>query len=249
MRLRERRDRDRHDRRRRGLERRHPQPPAAQPGDRLQLGLGLGEARQDLVGVPHDRLARLGQPHAARAALHEHRAGLALERRDLLRDRRLRERERLGGGGERAAQRDLAEDSHTTDVKHQWDLYQIARTFICADGLRPAHCIYRPILPRSHAMSTFHITDPTVVIRAARGSDGAALADLARLDSQRPLAGEALVAEQDGAVVAALAGDRVIADPFRRTADVVELLRLRAGGAPQESRRRVRVRAPRLRAA
>ena len=76
-----------------------------------------------------------------------------------------------------------------------------------------------------------HTTDPTVVIRAARGSDGNTLNNLARLDSQRPLAGEVLVAEQDGALVAAIGGDRVIADPFRRTADLVALLRLRAGGA------------------
>ena len=97
-------------------------------------------------------------------------------------------------------------------------------------------------------MSTFLTTDPAVVIRAARGSDGAALTDLARLDSQRPLAGEVLVAEQDGAVVAALAGDRVVADPFRHTADVVDLLRLRSGGAPRQHRSS-RVRVPRLRAA
>jgi hypothetical protein len=97
-------------------------------------------------------------------------------------------------------------------------------------------------------MSTFLTTDPAVVIRAARGSDGIALNDLAQLDSQRPLAGDVLLAEQDGALVAALAGDRVIADPFRHTSDVVDLLRLRAGGAPRQ-RRSPRVRVPRLRAA
>jgi hypothetical protein len=97
-------------------------------------------------------------------------------------------------------------------------------------------------------MSTFLTTDPAVVIRAARGSDGAALHDLARLDSQRPLAGDVLVAEQSGTLVAALGGDRVIADPFRRTADLVDLLRLRAGGARRQ-RRSPRVRVPRLRAA
>ena len=52
------------------------------------------------------------------------RAGLALERRDLLRDGGLREGQRLGGGGERAADRDLAEDPHAADVKHQSILYQ-----------------------------------------------------------------------------------------------------------------------------
>src|SRR5215213_4814415 len=91
--------------------------------------------------------------------------------------------------------------------------------------------------------------DPTVVIRAARGSDGDALEGLARLDSQRPLAGDVLVAEQDGALVAALAGDRVIADPFRPTADVIALLNVRAGGSRRRSGHRGRVRVPRLRAA
>ena len=90
--------------------------------------------------------------------------------------------------------------------------------------------------------------DPTVVIRAARGSDGSALDDLARLDSQRPLDGDVLLAEQDGTLVAALAGDRVIADPFRPTADLVALLRLR-GGRGRQHRSRGRVRVPRLRTA
>jgi hypothetical protein len=91
--------------------------------------------------------------------------------------------------------------------------------------------------------------DPTVVIRAARGSDGAALENLARMDSQRPLTGAVVLAEQDGAIVAALAGERSIADPFRPTADVVELLRLHAGRAARAGAGRARVRVPRLRAA
>ena len=70
---------------------------------------------------------------------------------------------------------------------------------------------------------------PTVLIRAARGSDGAALRRLAALDSARVPAGELLVAEADGALVAAHAPatGATIADPFRRTAEVVELLQLR----------------------
>lgn len=95
-----------------------------------------------------------------------------------------------------------------------------------------------------------YTTDPTVVIRAARGSDGNALDNLARLDSQRPLAGDVLVAEQNGAVVAAIGGDRVIADPFRHTGDLVALLRLRAGrGAAATSPRRRTVRFPLARTA
>ena len=98
-------------------------------------------------------------------------------------------------------------------------------------------------------MSLLLHSDPTVVIRAARGSDGEALERLARLDSQRPPAGDVLVAEQDGVLVAALAGDRVLADPFRPTADVVALLRLRAGRATSKRARRLRTPARRLRAA
>jgi hypothetical protein len=92
-------------------------------------------------------------------------------------------------------------------------------------------------------------TDPTVVIRAARGSDGDALERLARLDSQRPLQGDVLLAEQDGALVAALAGDRAVADPFRPTADVLALLRVRAGQEQHVARIRPRIRVPRLHAA
>jgi hypothetical protein len=76
-------------------------------------------------------------------------------------------------------------------------------------------------------------TAPSVLIRAARGSDGAALERLAALDSSSLPAGELLVAEADGEVLAALepATGRHIANPFRRTADIVALLRLRASRA------------------
>ena len=79
-------------------------------------------------------------------------------------------------------------------------------------------------------MSPVH-TAPSVLIRAARGSDGLALEALAELDSATVPAGRLLVAESDGEIVAALAplsGER-IANPFRPTADVVALLELRAG--------------------
>jgi hypothetical protein len=97
-------------------------------------------------------------------------------------------------------------------------------------------------------MSNLPSLDPTVVIRAARGSDGVALENLARMDSQRPLDGEVILAEQDGIVVAAIADDRTIADPFRPTADLVALLRLHSG-RPSQVRNGSRVRVPRLRAA
>jgi hypothetical protein len=97
-------------------------------------------------------------------------------------------------------------------------------------------------------MST-HTVDPTVIIRAARGSDGVALENLARMDSQRPLAGDVLLAEQNGVIVAALDGERTVADPFRPTADLVALLQVHARRTAHVDGNRSRVRAPRLRAA
>src|SRR5262245_21544273 len=96
---------------------------------------------------------------------------------------------------------------------------------------------------------SIHTLDPSVVIRAARGSDGGALENLARMDSQRPLNGDdILLAEQDGTIVAAITGDRTIADPFRPTSDVVALLRVHSG-RPHAGGNRSRVRVPRLRTA
>jgi hypothetical protein len=83
---------------------------------------------------------------------------------------------------------------------------------------------------KGHTMAALSNLAPTVVIRAARGSDGPALRRLAALDSAELPAGELLIAEADDEVIAALSidtGDRV-ADPFRRTADVVDLLAFRA---------------------
>jgi hypothetical protein len=73
------------------------------------------------------------------------------------------------------------------------------------------------------------VTAGTVIIRAAQHSDGAALHRLAALDSARLPTGDLLVAETDGSLVAAHAPGTgaTIADPFRHTAEVVELLHLR----------------------
>jgi hypothetical protein len=72
-----------------------------------------------------------------------------------------------------------------------------------------------------------------ITIRTSRSADAPELRHLAALDSQRLPAGELLVAETCGNIVAAYApaADRAIADPFRHTADEVALLKLRARGA------------------
>ena len=83
-------------------------------------------------------------------------------------------------------------------------------------------------------------TAPSVLIRAARGSDGAELERLAQLDSAEVPAGTLLVAESEGRLVAAIASStgEAIADPFLPTADVVALLALRAAGARSPRSRR-----------
>ena len=82
-------------------------------------------------------------------------------------------------------------------------------------------------------------TAPSVLIRAARGSDGPALRELAALDSSAVPAGRVLVAETDGDLLAALDQDSGvhIADPFRPTAGVVALLQLRADRKDSARRR------------
>ena len=116
--LAEARDRLGHDRRPGAREGGQPQAAAAQAGDGLQLGLGVGQAGEDRVGVLDQRAAGVGQAHPARVALHEGRAGLALEGGDLLRDRRLGVGQRVGGGGERPARGDLSQHAHSPDIKH-----------------------------------------------------------------------------------------------------------------------------------
>ena len=80
-----------------------------------------------------------------------------------------------------------------------------------------------------------------VAIRRAEHADIAAVRRVAERDCTLPPEGVALVAERDGVVVAwvEVASERVGADPFRHTADVVELLEVRARQL-RESPRRIR---------
>ena len=75
-----------------------------------------------------------------------------------------------------------------------------------------------------------HITTPTISIRAATHGDGPALARLAALDSAPVPFGPVLLAEVDGRPLAALSVNdgRVIGDPFTRTTELAELLRVHA---------------------
>ena len=89
------------------------------------------------------------------------------------------------------------------------------------------------------------VRDGALTIRRVRPEDGPALADLAELDSARPLDGEVLVALLEERPVAALelSGDAEIADPFWPNETALARLRvradqLRAGAAPLSARAR-----------
>jgi len=100
---------------------------------------------------------------------------------------------------------------------------------------------------RLHARHTLiHRASEQVTIRRAYPDDAAAIARLAALDSRRIPAGDMLVAEVAGELWAAVTTDgaAAVADPFRATAGLVRLLRLRAaqleaatGTAPARSGR------------
>jgi hypothetical protein len=79
---------------------------------------------------------------------------------------------------------------------------------------------------------------PAITIRHSTIQDQLELARLAALDDRPPIGREALLAFVDGELKAAvaLAGDEAIADPFEHTAELVELLRLRAAQRPVEER-------------
>ena len=69
-----------------------------------------------------------------------------------------------------------------------------------------------------------------ITLRYASAADARRLRHLAELDSATAPTGSALIAEVDGRIAAALPldGGAPIADPFDRSAELVDLLRLRA---------------------
>jgi hypothetical protein len=79
-----------------------------------------------------------------------------------------------------------------------------------------------------------------VTLRLSTPADERPLARLAALDSSEPPGGPILLAEVDGQLLAAMSvtDGTIIANPFRRTAAVIELLQARARQLQGDSRRR-----------
>jgi hypothetical protein len=99
--------------------------------------------------------------------------------------------------------------------------------------------------------TTTEFTPANCALRYAHAGDREAIVRLAQLDSRREPTGTLLVAESDAGIVAAvpLGGGDAVADPFVRTAELVEVLRLRAAqlsSEPNGRRRGLRHRATRL---
>jgi hypothetical protein len=80
------------------------------------------------------------------------------------------------------------------------------------------------------------MTDTTFIIRRASAADASAVARLAELDSASLPTGEMLLAEVGDELWAAVEIDSgtAIADPFRPSADLVELLHFRAARMRRE---------------
>ena len=85
------------------------------------------------------------------------------------------------------------------------------------------------------------MTSSSLSLRPATSADDGAVAYLSELDEAERLTGSVLVAFHGDRAVAAMSLDdgRTVADPFTRTADVVDLLRLRARQERSGSARRL----------
>jgi hypothetical protein len=75
------------------------------------------------------------------------------------------------------------------------------------------------------------MNNTALTIRRATDSDAFALRRLAAIDSASPPTGDVLLAEMDSELWAAVSLDTgdAIADPFRPSGELVDLLRFRAG--------------------
>jgi hypothetical protein len=82
--------------------------------------------------------------------------------------------------------------------------------------------------------------EPIIIIRRSIDEDRPAVLELAALDSRPAPRGEALLVFVGTELRAALPldGGEPLADPFHRTAELVDLLRLRAAVLAKGSRRR-----------
>jgi hypothetical protein len=137
-------------------------------------------------------------------------------------------------------------------IDRRGDTMQTLDSYVAAAQTADRHVAARSARAARRARKAAAVSDgDRLVLRRAAAEDAPALARLARLDSAPRPSGAMLVGEIDGRIVAAVpfAGGRPIADPFRPTADIVELLRTRVELAAPARRPALRFRLPRVRVA
>jgi hypothetical protein len=121
---------------RRGGEGGHRHPAGRPARVRRQLGLrGLGQG-QDVLGPGGQQPARVGQFRAARGAVEQRRAGLPLQRRELLGDRGGGVPEGAGGGRDAALPGELDEQPQPAEIEHQGSLRSASTSLACNDANR-----------------------------------------------------------------------------------------------------------------
>jgi hypothetical protein len=131
-------------------------------------------------------------------------------------------------------------------AEHAKDLRRTAAALARARGVSGGRRGLLGFLPRARAGQSARPQPPLhapVTIRYAFPDDAISLARLAALDSREPLVQPVLVVEVDGELHAGLSlrDGTIVADPFRPTAALVELLIARsqqlrasaAGGTPE----------------
>ncbi len=101
---------------------------------------------------------------------------------------------------------------------------------LVTDHLREAERFRRTKYERPHEQPQADRPYTSVTVRRSRPGDTCAIRRLAELEGRRPPAEPLLVVEVDGVVLAArsLQSRQTISDPFRPTAQLVELLDLRS---------------------
>jgi hypothetical protein len=85
---------------------------------RLQIGLGHLDQGQDPLGVPDEQLRRVGQPDAPAVALQQLLPCLAFQLGHLLRDRRRRHVQYVGGRADRAVPGHRVQSAQPFQIKH-----------------------------------------------------------------------------------------------------------------------------------
>ena len=92
--------------------------PATLPAAAARSAWASAARSSRALGVLDEHQRRIGQPHPAAGALEQRHAGLALQHRELLGDRRGREAQRLGDRGDRPALVQLAQQPESAQVEH-----------------------------------------------------------------------------------------------------------------------------------